>query len=100
MVMSRPILAHALGFMIIKIDMQGFLTTLEAAEKLGVTPGRVRQMIVDGQLPATKFGRDNFIRETDLRLVEGRRVGRPPRTQGGSKERQSRVRTSRAAKST
>ena len=50
--------------------MQGFLTTQEAAEKLGVTAGRVRQMIVDGQLPAMKVGRDNLIREIDLKLVE------------------------------
>jgi len=57
--------------------MQGFLTTQEAAEKLGVTAGRVRQMIVDGQLPATKFGRDNLIQEADLKLVENRKVGRP-----------------------
>lgn len=59
--------------------MNGLLTTQQAAEKLGVTAGRVRQMIVDGQLPATKMGRDNFIKESDLRLVEHRKVGRPPK---------------------
>jgi excisionase family DNA binding protein len=53
------------------------LTTQQAAEKLGVTAGRVRQMIVDGQLPATKMGRDNFIKESDLKLVKDRKVGRP-----------------------
>ena len=30
----------------------------------GVTAGRVRQMIIDRQLPTTKMGRDNFILET------------------------------------
>lgn len=57
--------------------MSGLLTTQQAADKLGVTAGRVRQMIIDGQLPATKMGRDNFIREADLKLVAERKVGRP-----------------------
>jgi excisionase family DNA binding protein len=57
--------------------MAELLTTKEAAERLGVTAGRVRQMIVDGQLPAVKMGRDNFINEADLKLVEGRKPGRP-----------------------
>jgi excisionase family DNA binding protein len=54
-----------------------YLTTNEVAEKLGVTVGRVRQMIVDGQLPATKIGRDNLIKDTDLEKVKNRKVGRP-----------------------
>ena len=57
--------------------MNGLLTTQQAAERLGITPGRVRQMIINGQLPATKVGRDNFIREADLKLVADRKVGRP-----------------------
>jgi excisionase family DNA binding protein len=60
--------------------MNALLTTQQVAERLGVTAGRVRQMIVDGQLPATKMGRDNFIREADLKLVGERKVGRPPKT--------------------
>jgi excisionase family DNA binding protein len=59
--------------------MNGLLTTQEVAQRLGVTAGRVRQMIVDGQLPATKMGRDNFIMEADLKMVENRKVGRPPK---------------------
>jgi excisionase family DNA binding protein len=57
--------------------MAELLTTKEAAERLGVTAGRIRQMIVGGQLPAVKMGRDNFINEDDLKLVEGRKPGRP-----------------------
>jgi excisionase family DNA binding protein len=57
--------------------IEGYLTTKEVAEKLDVTVGRVRQMIADGQLPATKIGRDNFVKETDLKLVKDRKVGRP-----------------------
>jgi excisionase family DNA binding protein len=54
-----------------------FLTTLEVAEKLGVTRRRVLALIESGRLPATKFGRDYMIREKDLKLVENRKVGRP-----------------------
>jgi excisionase family DNA binding protein len=57
--------------------IEGFLTTKQVAEKLGVSVGRVRQMVADGQIPATKIGRDNFIKETDLELVKDRKVGRP-----------------------
>jgi excisionase family DNA binding protein len=49
--------------------IKGLLTTKEVAEKLEVSVGRVRQMVADGQLPATKIGRDNFIKD--------RKVGRP-----------------------
>ena len=66
--------------------MNGLLTTLEAAERLGVTAGRVRQMIVDGQLPAMKMGRDNFIKESDLKLVENRKVGRPSKSASAEKK--------------
>lgn len=53
------------------------LTTKEAALYLGVTPARVRQLVMDGELPAEKFGRDLSIKESDLRRLERRRVGRP-----------------------
>ncbi len=62
------------------------LTTLQVAERLGVTAGRVRQMIVDGQLPAVKLGRDNFIKASDLKLVKDRKVGRPPKADKAEKE--------------
>lgn len=55
------------------------LTANTVAERLGVTPARVRAMIRAGRLPAKKFGRDWQIREADLKLVEHRHVGRPPK---------------------
>jgi excisionase family DNA binding protein len=59
------------------------LTTPETAARLGVTPGRVRQMIHAGQLPATKAGRDWLIDENDLQLVAARKKpGRPGREDG------------------
>jgi excisionase family DNA binding protein len=43
-------------------DMQKILfTTAEAADTLGVTAARVRQMILKGELAAEKFGRDLMI---------------------------------------
>jgi excisionase family DNA binding protein len=54
-----------------------FLTTKQAAERLGITPRRVQALVTAGRLPAQKFGRDYMIREKDLKLVEIRKVGRP-----------------------
>jgi excisionase family DNA binding protein len=58
-----------------------FLTTKQVAEKLGITPRRVQALIEVGKLPAQKFGRDYFIKEKDLKLVEHRKVGRPRKVQ-------------------
>lgn len=62
--------------------MDELLTTSQAAQRLGVTPGRVRQMVADGVLPVTRIGRDNLVKAADLRLVEGRKPGRPPKNAG------------------
>jgi excisionase family DNA binding protein len=64
--------------------MDKLLTTREAADKLGITHGRVRQMVADGHLPAQRMGRDNFIKESDLPLVAERKRGRPPKAKGQS----------------
>jgi len=53
------------------------LTTKKAAEKLRISYVRVNQLIKDGRLPAEKFGRDYMIKESDLKLVEDRKPGRP-----------------------
>jgi excisionase family DNA binding protein len=55
------------------------LTTQEAAERLGISAIRVRQLIGAGRLPAEKFGRDYMIKEEDLELVADRKPGRPPK---------------------
>jgi excisionase family DNA binding protein len=54
-----------------------FLTTKEAAKRLGVKIRMVQLLIQSGRLPAQKFGRDYMIKEADLKLVENRKVGRP-----------------------
>ncbi|MGI9106336.1 MAG: helix-turn-helix domain-containing protein [Pyrinomonadaceae bacterium] len=57
--------------------MSETLTTKEVAEKLGVSSARVRQLVLSGQLPAEKFGRDLMIKASDLLLVKNRPMGRP-----------------------
>jgi excisionase family DNA binding protein len=59
--------------------LEGYLTTKEVAEKLGVSVGRVKQLIADKRLPAVKMGNTNIVKEDDLTLVEDRRNGRPPK---------------------
>ena len=54
-----------------------FLTATEVAERLGVTPSRVRAMIRAGRLPATPFGKAYMIKESDLSQVMVRKPGRP-----------------------
>ena len=53
------------------------LTTPQVAERLGVTVRRVQALIAAGRLPSQQFGRDHLIIESDLRLVEDRKPGRP-----------------------
>lgn len=55
------------------------LTTKQAAERLGVTPSRVRALIKAGRLPARKDGRDWLIEERHLGRVAVRKPGRPAR---------------------
>lgn len=57
-----------------------YLTTTQAAELLGVTPSRVRQLILAGRLPAQKIGRDLFIKEQDIIIFKKRPVGRPKKS--------------------
>jgi len=64
------------------MSLKGFLTTKKVAEKLGVSVGRVQQFIAEGRLPATKIGQTNLVKESDLKLVENRKTGRPPKVKG------------------
>jgi excisionase family DNA binding protein len=67
----------------IKADMK-LLTTNEAAAILGVTKWRIFALIRDGRLPAERFGNAYMIKESDLKLVEDRKPGRPKKA--GKKE--------------
>ena len=54
------------------------LTPAEAARELGVTAGRIRQLIDGGELPAIKRGRHWSIRRADLDALRRRRKARVP----------------------
>jgi excisionase family DNA binding protein len=57
-----------------------YLTAKQVAEKLGVSAGRVRQLVAEKRLPATKFGNSLMILESDIELVQERKkTGRPPK---------------------
>ncbi|HKQ76153.1 MAG TPA: helix-turn-helix domain-containing protein [Blastocatellia bacterium] len=53
------------------------VTTKEAARILGVTDGRVRQMILKGQISAKRFGRALTLSRSDVESLRGRKAGRP-----------------------
>lgn len=60
----------------------GFVTTAQAAKILGVSMGRVRQMIMDGELTAKspeKGRRDNLLSLKQVRSMakKDRKAGRP-----------------------
>lgn len=57
--------------------MNGFLSTKEAAARLKISVRRVQALIAAGRLPAEKIGNSYAIKEPDLKLVNGRKNGRP-----------------------
>lgn len=64
-------------------ELQRTLGTIEAAERLGKTPERVRQLIATGKLRAERIGRDHRILPEALEeylRVHGPRVGPGSRT--------------------
>lgn len=66
--------------MLVFSGMEGYITTTEAAERLGLSSARVRQLVLSGKLPATRFGPVNMVKEADLSLVRNRpAAGRPPK---------------------
>lgn len=67
--------------------MDELLTTQEAATELGVTDSRVRQLVLDGKLPARKFGRSHMIKRSDLKLVVIGNRGRPRKDEMKNSER-------------
>lgn len=61
-----------------RTNSQDLISVTEAADRLGVTRGRVAQLISEGRLPASKVGHVFVIQAQDLELVKDRRPGRPP----------------------
>lgn len=71
--------------------MNELLTTQQAAAELGVTDSRVRQLIIEGKLPAQKFGRSHMIKRGDLRLVVIGKRGRPRKNESKGLEKKKKV---------
>jgi excisionase family DNA binding protein len=69
------------------------LSTREVADRLGVSVLRVQQLIWAERLPAQKIGRDYVINESDLKFVEDRKPGRPP------KQVETQIKSSKRSKS-
>jgi excisionase family DNA binding protein len=59
-----------------------WITTEAAASELGVSVGRVRQLLESGQLPGRRFGRAWVIRRRDLERYRAL----PPGTKGSPRE--------------
>lgn len=78
--------------------MDDLLTTRQAADRLGLKdPSRVRQLVLEGKLPAQKVGRDLLIKASDLKLVKNRpKVGRPSAKATGEWERAIKKKTGAA----
>lgn len=58
------------------------LNTKEAAEKLNVSPIRVRQLIKEDKIRAKRIGRDYVIEEKDLASVQTYgKAGRPKKSE-------------------
>ncbi|NOT48966.1 MAG: helix-turn-helix domain-containing protein [Acidobacteria bacterium] len=57
--------------------MNSFIGTKEAAERLKISVRRVQALIASGRLPAEKIGNSFAIRESDLKVVDDRKNGRP-----------------------
>jgi excisionase family DNA binding protein len=53
------------------------LSTTQAAERLGLTPGRIRQLIDAGQLPAIRIGERWVIEARDVERFARQPPGRP-----------------------
>ena len=49
-------------------------TTNEAAEQLGVTPARVRQMVARDEIESVKMGRDRFITAEAIEAARQRKT--------------------------
>jgi excisionase family DNA binding protein len=77
-------------------------TAPEAAEALGVSSARVRQMVLDGSLPASRFGRALVISAEAVAQAKQRKTkpGPAPKTPVANKRATGRIRASKGASTT
>jgi excisionase family DNA binding protein len=62
-----------------EIDGIEYFDVKQAAIELGVTPGRVRQLITENRVASIKLGQFRLVKASDIEKVkaEARTVGRP-----------------------
>ncbi len=66
--------------------MNSLISTKEAAATLKVSVRRVQALIASGRLPAEKIGNSYVIKPSDLKLINGRKSGRPTNGEEPSQE--------------
>lgn len=66
-----------------------FLTTAEAAERLGLTVRAVQKMIEAGRVEARKIGRDYLISPSALNNIPKKAEGRPPKAMDKASKKSS-----------
>ena len=66
--------------------MNSLISTKEAALRLKISVRRVQALIAAGRLPAQKIGNSFAIKENDLKLLNGRKNGRPKPTHERTQE--------------
>ena len=71
--------------------MNGVITTKEAAARLNISVRRVQALIAAGRLPAEKIGNTFAIRESDLKLVNARKNGRPSEGSARSQDQYNKI---------
>lgn len=71
--------------------MDKYLSTSEAAARLGITRQRVIQLIASGKLRAEKFANVYVIQEEALKDVADRPTGRPPGVKAEPKPKRQRA---------
>jgi excisionase family DNA binding protein len=69
------------------LGLMGLITTAQAAERLGISPQRVFQLIQDGRLPAQKVGHSYVIDAMVLNSVKRKKPGRPRTKKPTAKKR-------------
>jgi excisionase family DNA binding protein len=69
------------------MSAEGYISTTDAAARLGITRQRVLQLIEGGRLPASLFANVYMIREADLKLIGTRTPGRPRKSAPATQKR-------------
>lgn len=62
--------------------LKGWISTTEAAKRLGITPGRMRQLVAARRIKAELIAGRNHVRIADLATLKNRPNGRPPEARG------------------